>query len=51
MVSRCPPQGGPGEPSPLVRLLPRSFSLEANRYVDAAGARNDMHRNNLNACP
>jgi len=43
-----PPQGGPGEPSPLVRLL-QEFSLEANRYVDAAGARNDMHRTDLNA--
>jgi len=43
-----PPQGGPVQPSPLVRLL-QEFSLEANRYVDAAGARNDMHRTDLNA--
>ena len=35
-------------PPPLVRLL-QEFSLEANRYVDAAGGRNDMHRTDLNA--
>lgn len=40
-----PPAGGP---PPLVRLL-QEFTLEANRYVDAAGARNDMHRTDLNA--
>ncbi|MCU1531093.1 MAG: MarR family transcriptional regulator [Arthrobacter sp.] len=42
--------GGPEsfEPPPLVRLL-QEFSLEANRYVDAAGGRNDMHRTDLNA--
>jgi DNA-binding MarR family transcriptional regulator len=33
---------------PLVRLL-QEFSLEANRYADAAGGRNDMHRTDLNA--
>jgi DNA-binding MarR family transcriptional regulator len=45
-----PPQGGPrqGGPPPLVRLL-QEFTLEANRYVDAAGGRNDMHRTDLNA--
>jgi DNA-binding MarR family transcriptional regulator len=32
----------------LVRLL-QEFTLEANRYVDAAGGRNDMHRTDLNA--
>ena len=48
MSAEIPPQSGPGEPSPLVRLL-QEFSLEANRYVDAAGARNDMHRTDLNA--
>ncbi len=32
----------------LVRLL-QDFTLEANRYVDAAGGRNDMHRTDLNA--
>ena len=37
----------PGPP-PLVRLL-QEFSLEANRYVDSAGGRNDMHRTDLNA--
>jgi DNA-binding MarR family transcriptional regulator len=39
--------GQPGPP-PLVRLL-QEFTLEANRYVDAAGGRNDMHRTDLNA--
>lgn len=38
--------GGP--PQPLVRLL-QEFTLEANRYVDSAGGRNDMHRTDLNA--
>lgn len=37
----------PGPP-PLVRLL-QEFSLETNRYVDAAGSRNDMHRTDLTA--
>lgn len=36
------------EPHPLVRLL-QEFTLEANRYVDAAGGRKDMHRTDLNA--
>ncbi|MFE5836528.1 MarR family winged helix-turn-helix transcriptional regulator [Arthrobacter sp. NPDC056493] len=45
--------GGPapsalGTQHPLVRLL-QEFTLEANRYVDAAGGRNDMHRTDLNA--
>jgi len=35
-------------PPPLVHLL-QEFSLEANRYVDAAGGSNDMHRTDLNA--
>ncbi|MFJ5861304.1 MarR family winged helix-turn-helix transcriptional regulator [Pseudarthrobacter sp. NPDC092439] len=35
-------------PHPLVRLL-QEFTLEANRYVDTAGARKDMHRTDLNA--
>ena len=35
-------------PPPLVRLL-QEFTLEANRYVDSAGGRNDMHRTDLNA--
>lgn len=48
MSADVSPRGGPREPSPLVRLL-QEFSLEANRYVDAAGARNDMHRTDLNA--
>jgi DNA-binding MarR family transcriptional regulator len=33
---------------PLVRLL-QEFSLETNRYVDAAGGRNNMHRTDLTA--
>jgi DNA-binding MarR family transcriptional regulator len=35
-------------PHPLVRLL-QEFTLEANRYVDTAGGRRDMHRTDLNA--
>lgn len=35
-------------PLALVRLL-QDFTLEANRYVDTAGARKDMHRTDLNA--
>jgi DNA-binding MarR family transcriptional regulator len=35
-------------PQSLIRLL-QDFTLEANRYVDTAGARNDMHRTDLNA--
>lgn len=35
-------------PMSLVRLL-QDFTLEANRYVDTAGGRNDMHRTDLNA--
>ncbi|HET7139790.1 MAG TPA: MarR family transcriptional regulator [Arthrobacter sp.] len=35
-------------PLALVRLL-QEFTLEANRYVDTAGGRNDMHRTDLNA--
>lgn len=44
------PSGRPdfSGPPPLVRLL-QEFSLEANRYVDSAGGRNDMHRTDLNA--
>ena len=38
----------PAAPQGLVRLL-QEFSLEANRYVDSAGGRNDMHRTDLNA--
>ena len=35
-------------PPALVRLL-QEFTLEANRYVDSAGGRHDMHRTDLNA--
>src|SRR5687768_17113391 len=35
-------------PPPLIRIL-QEFTLEANRYVDSAGGRNDMHRTDLNA--
>ncbi|GAB14596.1 putative MarR family transcriptional regulator [Arthrobacter globiformis NBRC 12137] len=38
----------PGAQHLLVRLL-QEFTLEANRYVDSAGGRNDMHRTDLNA--
>lgn len=38
--------GGP--PHPLLRLL-QEFTMEANRYVDAAGGRKDMHRTDMNA--
>ncbi|MCB5273482.1 hypothetical protein BJG92_01004 [Arthrobacter sp. SO5] len=37
-----------GGPPPLVRIL-QEFTLEANRYVESAGGRNDMHRTDLNA--
>lgn len=43
--------GSPGPPSsmhPLIRLL-QEFTLEANRYVEAAGGKQDMHRTDLNA--
>ncbi|MEC5179685.1 MarR family winged helix-turn-helix transcriptional regulator [Arthrobacter sp. CG_A4] len=39
---------GPAGHPPLVRIL-QEFTLEANRYVDSAGGRNDMHRTDLNA--
>jgi DNA-binding MarR family transcriptional regulator len=42
------PQSPAGGPHPLVRLL-QEFTLEANRYVDTAGGRKDMHRTDLNA--
>ena len=45
-IRRGPPEAS--GPPPLVRLL-QEFSLEANRYVDSAGGRNDMHRTDLNA--
>ncbi|MET3932015.1 DNA-binding MarR family transcriptional regulator [Arthrobacter sp. OAP107] len=38
----------PGRQHPLIRRL-QEFTLEANRYVDSAGGRNDMHRTDLNA--
>ncbi|UKA54141.1 MarR family transcriptional regulator [Arthrobacter sp. FW305-BF8] len=43
-----PAPSGPGAQHPLVRLL-QEFTLEANRYIDSAGGRNDMHRTDLNA--
>lgn len=43
-----PPSGPPAGPHPLVLLL-QEFTLEANRYVDTAGGRKDMHRTDLNA--
>jgi DNA-binding MarR family transcriptional regulator len=48
-ASSAAPGGAGGKgPHPLVRLL-QDFTLEANRYVDAAGGRKDMHRTDLNA--
>lgn len=43
-----PAPGQNGGPHPLIRLL-QEFTLEANRYVDTAGGRKDMHRTDLNA--
>ncbi|WP_255768675.1 MarR family winged helix-turn-helix transcriptional regulator [Pseudarthrobacter sulfonivorans] len=44
-----PFQGPPDSaPQSLIRLL-QEFTLEANRYADSAGERNDMHRTDLNA--
>ncbi|APX02309.1 MarR family winged helix-turn-helix transcriptional regulator [Arthrobacter sp. QXT-31] len=43
-----PYPSGPRTQHPLIRLL-QEFTLEANRYVDSAGSRNDMHRTDLNA--
>ncbi len=48
MPAEASERPGAAGPPPLVRLL-QEFSLEANRYVDAAGGRNDMHRTDLNA--
>ncbi|MDQ0754971.1 MarR family winged helix-turn-helix transcriptional regulator [Arthrobacter sp. B3I4] len=48
MTAETSGRPGAAGPPPLVRLL-QEFSLEANRYVDAAGGRNDMHRTDLNA--
>ena len=48
MSTEMPAMPEPAGPPPLVRLL-QEFSLEANRYADAAGARNDMLRTDLNA--
>ena len=39
---------GPEFGHPLLRIL-QEFTLEANRYVDAAGDRKDMHRTDMNA--
>ncbi|MBT2565979.1 winged helix-turn-helix transcriptional regulator [Arthrobacter sp. ISL-85] len=41
-------QAGPQSGHPLLRIL-QEFTLEANRYVDAAGDRKDMHRTDMNA--
>ena len=41
-------QAGPEFGHPLLRIL-QEFTLEANRYVDAAGERKDMHRTDMNA--
>ncbi len=47
-MSEIPGPPATGGPPPLVRIL-QEFTLEANRYVDAAGNRNDMHRTDMNA--
>ncbi len=47
-MSETPGRPETGGPPPLVRIL-QEFTLEANRYVDAAGGRNDMHRTDMNA--
>ncbi|MDQ0119988.1 MarR family transcriptional regulator [Pseudarthrobacter sp902506025] len=41
-------QAGPQFGHPLLRIL-QEFTIEANRYVDAAGDRKDMHRTDMNA--
>lgn len=41
-------QSGPEFGHPLLRIL-QEFTIEANRYVDAAGDRKDMHRTDMNA--
>jgi DNA-binding MarR family transcriptional regulator len=48
MSTEIPAMPDAAGPPPLVNLL-QEFSLEANRYADSAGARNDMHRTDLNA--
>lgn len=48
MSAEAPGHPEASGPPPLVRLL-QEFTLEANRYVDSAGGRNDMHRTDLNA--
>lgn len=41
-------RSGPEFGHPLLRIL-QEFTIEANRYVDAAGERKDMHRTDMNA--
>ncbi|WP_427005871.1 MarR family winged helix-turn-helix transcriptional regulator [Pseudarthrobacter sp. H2] len=48
MPAETPEHPAAAGPPPLIRIL-QEFTLEANRYVDAAGGRNDMHRTDLNA--
>ena len=48
MTAEASGRPGAAGPPPLVHLL-QEFSLEANRYVDAAGGSNHMHRTDLNA--
>jgi DNA-binding MarR family transcriptional regulator len=48
MSAETPERPQQAGPPPLVRLL-QEFSLEANRYADAASGSNDMHRTDLNA--
>ncbi|QCB96326.1 MarR family transcriptional regulator [Arthrobacter sp. PAMC25564] len=48
MSAETPGRPESAGPPPLIRIL-QDFTLEANRYVDSAGGRNDMHRTDLNA--
>ena len=54
MAANSVPDPSPSAPAgrefghPLLRIL-QEFTLEANRYVDAAGERKDMHRTDMNA--
>ncbi|MDQ0145283.1 MarR family winged helix-turn-helix transcriptional regulator [Pseudarthrobacter niigatensis] len=54
MAGNTAPGASPSAPAgpefghPLLRIL-QEFTLEANRYVDAAGDRKDMHRTDMNA--
>lgn len=48
MPAETPEHPAAGGPPPLIRIL-QEFTLEADRYVESVGGRNDMHRTDLNA--